>query len=93
VDIPISKGSEAPSAERAARASQRKPWLSNLLNSPVLLVVLSLAIVGLAFKWHAIQKSSDAPILPGWNWSSHPVDVGLGCYPLSIKLNPGGWMS
>ncbi len=80
MDIPISKGSEAPSAERAARASQRKPWLSNLLNSPVSLVVLSLAIVGLAFKWHAIQKSSDAPILPGWNWSSHPNSL-LIYYP------------
>lgn len=66
--------------ERAARASQRRHWLWNLLNSPVLLAVLTLAIVGLAFKWHAIQKSSDAPVLPGWSWSSHPNSL-LIYYP------------
>ena len=90
MDVPISKGNKAPNAECAARVSQVKRQLGNLLNSPVLLVVLMLTTVGLAFKCHAIQKSSDAPILPGWNWSSPPTlfsstirtriaDVGLGC--------------
>lgn len=103
VDVPISKDNEAPNAERTARASQRKRRLGNLLNSPILLVMLLLATVGLAFKWHAIQKSLDAPILPGWNWSSHPnslliyyPNTDCGCGPgllpalkqaLSGKLN------
>ena len=80
MDVPFSKGNEAPNAECAARASQRKRRLENLLNSPVLLAVLLLATVGLAFKWYAIQKSLDAPILPGWSWSSHPNSL-LIYYP------------
>lgn len=80
MDTPISKSNKDVSVEHTARASQRKRRLGNLLNSPILLVMLLLATVGLAFKWHAIQKSLDAPILPGWSWSSHPSSL-LIYYP------------
>lgn len=77
MDVPIFKGNEAP---RSEPASQRKSRLENFFNSPILLAMLFLATVGLAFKWYAIQKSSDAPILPGWSWSSHPNSI-LIYYP------------
>ena len=95
MEIPVSESNEAPNSGRAVLIPQKKHWLGNLFSSPILLAVLTLAAVGLAFKWHAIQKSSDAPILPGWNWSSHPnflliyyPNTDCGCGPgLLTALN------
>jgi len=72
MDVPVSESNKAADVERTASAPQRKRRLGNLLNSPILLVVMVLATIGLALKWYSLQASLRAPDLPSWNWSAHP---------------------
>jgi hypothetical protein len=84
VDIPVSEGNKAAIVEGTAPAPQRKRRLGNLLNSPILLVVLILTTIGLAFRWYSLQASLEAarraPMLSGWSWTAHPNSL-LIFYP------------
>lgn len=97
VDTPVSKSSAAAIIEHAAPSPKRKRRLQNLLNSPILLVVLLLATVASCGKWYALEALSQAPSLHNWNWLSHPnalliyyPDTDCGCGPgLGNVLNQG----
>lgn len=93
--IPVSSGGEVASVSHAAVLPQKAGWLGRLINSCILLVVLSLATVALAFKWYSLEASFQAPNLPGWSWSAHPNTLLIyyphtdcGCGPgLPTALN------
>ncbi len=95
MDIPVSRVDDAVRAERAVALPKKKKRLERLINSPVLLVVLAIATVGLGSKWYMLEASFRAPDLAGWSWSAHPntlliyyPNTDCGCGPgLSAALN------
>ncbi len=57
MDVPLPKSSAAAITEHAAPAARKNRRLESLLNSPILLVALISATIGLAVKWYTLQAS------------------------------------